>query len=180
MSPLVRSCYTAIRLILSQLVHLPGGYAWWHSLALKGKKGQVAVLRRWARLLSEQCYPLQLQQAMLYACLNHDGIPDDRGMALYVWMLRNIYRGNAVSMHHQWQQLHTAHLAHLAHLAQRQTQQVTKVRQVVLKPMPTKGMGTWHEYPPARHSVNGTPSQQYYNTSSLSHNDSENLSATQP
>lgn len=154
----------AIRALLAQLVHLPGGYGWWHSLPRKGKKAAPALIRRWARLLSDHCYPLSLRQAMLYACLNQDGVPDERGMQLYLWVLRNVYRGNAVSMHQQWQHLHNTQVALQQ---QRQLRLIPKVKPVVLKPMPTKGMGTWHTYPPtpASHSISGTPTQQYYNTS---------------
>lgn len=151
MSPIARLCYTAIKLILSQVVHLPGGYAWWHSLPLKGKKAAPALIRKWARVLSEHCYPIQLRQAILVASLNEDGIPDQRSMQLYLWTLRNLYRGNAVSMHREWQQLITVQQA----AEQRRLLHSVPKKMPTVKPMPTKGMGTWHEYPPA-HNVHIT------------------------
>src|SRR5438132_6428023 len=107
-SPLIKLSYSCVKLLLSQITHLPGGYAWWHSLPTKGKKAAPAIIRRWSRVLSEHCFPLSLRQAMLVASLSEEGIPDKRSMQLYLWVLRNLYRGNAVSMHHEWQQLVTA------------------------------------------------------------------------
>lgn len=149
MTPLSRTCHKALLVMLSQLTHLPGGYTWWHSFPLKGKRAAKNVVKRWSRLLTEHCYPIQLRQAMLLASLNDDGIPDARSMQLYTWTLRNLYRGNAASMYKEWQQLITVQRT----AEQRRLLHSVPKKMPTLKPMPMRGMGTWHEYPPALHSI---------------------------
>lgn len=99
-------------MIIEQIEHMPGGYQFWHSLPANGKKSAQVALRRWTQLLSSAIYPLALRQAMLRSCLNEYGVPDDRGMPLYLWMLKHMYRGNARELHREWSYLNQATQVH--------------------------------------------------------------------
>jgi hypothetical protein len=147
MSPLTTSAKTVLALLIKELVHLPGGYAFWQTLPLKGRRSQRAVLRRWTALLTRELFPVQLRQAALLACLNDEGVPESRSRALYTWMLKVVYHGQAQQLHKDWQLLKQA---------------VDKQPKLLYQPkpkrtMPTirqKGLYSWATYPPTRlHSL---------------------------
>lgn len=88
--------------IITDIEHIPGGYLFWRSLPLKGKRSRVSLSRKWARLFQVNLYPPSLRKAMLLSVLTTDGIPDARSMALYKWLLKYWYNGNAHALHTEW------------------------------------------------------------------------------
>lgn len=156
MIPLTQSARIVLNQMVKEIVHLPRGYAFWEGLPLKGRQSSRCVLRRWLALLLRELYPAQLRQAALLASLDDEGVPDSRSRALYAWLLKVVYKGQAQQLHDDWYRLKQA--------IEKQPELLfrPKPKRKVVRPstMQRQGMLTWHEYPPRKQPLEPSPFHQ--------------------
>jgi hypothetical protein len=92
--------------IVRDITHSPGGYLYWQQLPAKGAKSPQSLQRRWKRYLTTFLLPQPLRRAMLSACLSVNGTPEQKGHALYEWLLKYGYDNKVQHMLQEWVQVY--------------------------------------------------------------------------
>ena len=103
--PLTRQGRQTVQTLIDSALHSPGGYLWWHSLPAAGRQSGHAIIKKWTATVLASLFPQTLLNAMLYAALSPSGIPDNRGELLYIWLVKNVYKGNVQMLYSEWLQL---------------------------------------------------------------------------
>lgn len=102
---LLYEAYRMTDTLIQHIQHLPNGYKWWCNLPDIGKSSQQSTRRKWAHFIVAQCFPTHLIHALILASVNSNGYPDERGTALYEWLLKHVYHGDVKLFYAQWLQV---------------------------------------------------------------------------
>ena len=104
MSPMQRNTAArqAVQVITSSICHLPGGYLWWHSLPGKGRQSTHAVTQRWAKIVTATYLPQPRLHSMALACLQDNGVVDEKGKDLYIWLLQHFFNNQHRQLYQCW------------------------------------------------------------------------------
>jgi hypothetical protein len=109
LTPYQRTVVKMVDNLLTQVGHAPGGYMWQQQLPRKGKHSLAVIKRRWVRQLQQVCISEALLQAMVLACVSSEGIPEEKGKALYNWLVKHVYYGDSAKLHRAWYTLQQQH-----------------------------------------------------------------------
>jgi len=88
--------------IAVDIQYLPNGYHFWHTLPSKGRKSQDACVNRWTSAICKMIFNDKLRQTMLLACLDNNGLVEDKGNGLYQWLVHNLYGGQERELYKEW------------------------------------------------------------------------------
>lgn len=102
--PLLTESLKVVDKVIAQIEHLPNGYTFWRTLPPQGKTSVGIIRKRWGILLRTTFFPPSFIRMLLCACLNAEGVPDRRGVGIYQWLLKYVYRNNVKALYADWLQ----------------------------------------------------------------------------
>ena len=94
--------YKVTDMIADIIVHLPGGYQFWHNLPVAGRYSAQCTRKKVAHSLLAAFFPQTFVSALITACLSANGTPEAKGMSLYNWMVKYLYAGHSERLYQDW------------------------------------------------------------------------------
>ena len=86
--------------ILSDIAHLPNGYAF--TYVLQYSSLQDAVLKKWTQLFIHHFYTEDMRNTIVLACLDENGLVTLRTKRLYNWTLKYLYSNEEGKLYGDW------------------------------------------------------------------------------